>query len=330
MNDFLYKMERKFGKRAIPHLTAIMIGLMVAGYVMQFINARALEIFTLNPYQILHGQIWRIVTWVLVPPKSFDIFTIIMIFFYFSIGTTLEKAWGDFRYNVYIFGGLLFTLVAAFITYAFYCAAYPSFAIGSMIGVYFNTYYICLSILLAYAATFPDSVVLLMFVIPLKMKYLGVIYGAFLAYDIIMCLRQFPVYGSLCVIPVIAMIASVANFAVFFFTMRSKVHLSPEQKRRQKEFRRQVLEADSRNQARERSAEKTKVRREGPATVTSIGARHRCEVCGRTEISNPELEFRFCSKCSGAHEFCMEHLHTHQHIIAGGGSSPFEADEKES
>ena len=328
MNDFISKMERKYGKRAIPHLTAIMIALMVAGYLMQFINSQALSVFMLDPYKILHGQIWRIVTWVLVPPTQFDIFTIIMVFFYFSIGTALEKAWGDFRYNIYIFGGLLFSLAAAFISYAIFCIFYPAQSVGMAIGVFFSTYYTCMSILLAFAATFPDSVVLLMFVIPVKMKYFGIIYGAFMIYDAVSYLRLAAAQGSLYIIPVIAMVASIANFVVFFFSTRNKFRMSPEQRKRQKEFRRQVLEADSRNQASQKA--RAAGQQEGPATVTNIGARHRCEVCGRTEISDPDLEFRFCSKCSGAHEYCMEHLNTHQHIKAEGGSNPFEAENKNS
>ncbi len=324
MNDFLSKLERKYGKHAVPRLTAIMIALMAAGYIMQAINASALSYFTLNPYLIFRGQIWRLVTWVLVPPSSFNIFTIILLFFYLSIGMSLERAWGDFRYNVYIFGGLIITLAAALICYPLFSIFYPSSIAGQAIGMFFSTYYICMSILLAYAATFPEAVVLVMFIIPVKMKYFGFIYAAFMAYDAIGYIRlaiQGGQFGGLYVIPVIAMIASLVNFLVFFISSRKKVSLNPEQKKRQKEFRRQVLEADSRNKAREAAREKN----EGAGIVTKIGARHRCEVCGRTEISDPELEFRYCSKCEGAHEYCMDHLYTHQHIRPASGKEPFEA-----
>ncbi|MBR5738900.1 MAG: hypothetical protein IKY02_02805, partial [Lachnospiraceae bacterium] len=42
-------------------------------------------------------------------------------------------------------------------------------------------------------------------------------------------------------------------------------------------------------------------------------ARHKCAICGRTEKTNPELEFRYCSKCVGNYEYCMDHLYTHLH-----------------
>lgn len=306
MNDFLNKIEKKFGRRAVPHLTGIMIGLMALGYVLQMIRPGLLAYLTLNPERIFHGQIWRIITWVIVPPTQLDIFTAIMLFFYLSIGMSLERAWGDFRYNAYIFGGVLISFIAAIITYAVYCAMYPvPQVVGAAIGSFFSTYYICMSILLAYAATFPDAVVLLMFVIPVKMKYFGFIYGAFMLYDAFSYLRIAASGGALYVIPVIAMAASLVNFALFFFSMKNRVHLTAQQKMRRKEFHRQVSAAG----------------RSGPVPagekVTHIGARHRCEVCGRTEISDPDLEFRYCSKCQGAHEYCMDHLYTHVHIQPG-------------
>ena len=83
--------------------------------------------------------------------------------------------------------------------------------------------------------------------------------------------------------------ASLLNFGVFFFTSRNMIHMSPKQVRRRQEFRREVRKS------------------------TNI-TRHKCAVCGRTEESNPELEFRFCSKCDGNYEYCQEHLFTHTHV----------------
>ena len=48
-------------------------------------------------------------------------------------------------------------------------------------------------------------------------------------------------------------------------------------------------------------------------------ARHKCAVCGRTELDAPDLEFRYCSKCAGDHEYCSEHLYTHTHVTEDGG-----------
>lgn len=102
--NFLNKLERKFGRYAIPHLTTYIIITYVIGYLLNYAFPSALGYMTLDPYMIIfHGQVWRLVSWLLIPPSSLDIFTVIMLFFYYSIGSSLERAWGDFRYNVYIF-----------------------------------------------------------------------------------------------------------------------------------------------------------------------------------------------------------------------------------
>ena len=115
--NFLNKLERKYGRYAIQNLPMIMVVLYVVGYVIDLFFPSALSLFQLEPYDILHGQIWRLVTWVIIPPSSLDIFTIIMLYFYFSLGRTLEQTWGPFRFNLYIFSGMFFTAVGAFILY---------------------------------------------------------------------------------------------------------------------------------------------------------------------------------------------------------------------
>ena len=113
------KFEKKFGKYAIPNLTLVLIMCYVAGYIIQLMGAAGgtnlLGFLTLDPYRILHGQIWRLVTWVFMPTESNLIFLLIMALFYYQLGTTLERTWGTFRFNVYIFSGIIFTVIGAFI-----------------------------------------------------------------------------------------------------------------------------------------------------------------------------------------------------------------------
>ena len=115
--NFLDKMERKYGRYALSHLTMYIIVTYIAGYIIALAAPIMRQYLTLEPYYILHGQIWRLVSWILIPPSSLDIFTIIMLFFYYSIGTSLERAWGDFKYNVYIFSGILMTIIGSFLLY---------------------------------------------------------------------------------------------------------------------------------------------------------------------------------------------------------------------
>ena len=185
------KFERKFGKYAIQNLSLVLIICYAIGYVLQRINIGWLDYLTLNPYAILHGQVWRLFTWILIPPSSGGIFfTLIMLYFYCSIGTTLERTWGTYRYNVYIFGGMLFTIAGSFLLMG-YCylfqaeqiALYTPEVFFSAVSTVFSTYYINMSIFLGFAATFPDAQVLLMFIIPIKVKWLGIVYGVMLVYE---------------------------------------------------------------------------------------------------------------------------------------------------
>ncbi len=279
MNSFFNKLERRFGRYAIHNLPTIMIALYAAGYLLLLIMPDVLNICTLEPYYILRGQVWRIITWVLVPPSGFGIFTLIMLYFYFSIGRNLEMTWGAFRYNLYIFSGLIFTLAGAFLLY---------FLMGGNViglGYFFSTYYINMSIFLAFTLTYPEMQVLLYFFIPLKVKYLGYIYGAILIYD---CIRGgWPTR--------VAIIASLMNFIIFMLSSGRLRRFSPKEIRRRTDFAR-------------------KSRPVPPAGTKRPDSIHRCTVCGRTEKDHPGLEFRYCSKCSGYHEYCYDHLFTHEHI----------------
>lgn len=279
--------EKRFGKYAIRNLSLMLIMCYVAGYIIQFINSGFLTYLTLNPYAILHGQVWRLFTWIVIPPSSLDPFTIIMLFFYYSIGTSLEQTWGTYRYNVYLLSGMLFTVLGSFVWMGIEYltagemlpAAYASmlFAYGSPL---FNTYYINMSIFLAYAATFPNMQVLLMFVIPVKVKWMGIIYGGMLAYEFVF---------SRSLILRVAILSSLLNFVIFFLTSRSRIHMSPKQMKRRAEFKQDI----------KRNPHITK---------------HKCAICGQTDEDDENLEFRFCSKCNGNYEYCQNHLFTHTHV----------------
>lgn len=290
---FSSNFEKKFGKYAVKNLSMVLIICYACGYVLRMISPGIMDFLYLNPYQIIfHGQIWRLVTWLIVPPSSFDIFTLLMLYFYYSLGTTLERTWGTYRYNVYIFSGILFTIAGAFLLFAYTAvfqnevdtklALYMLWVVdnnGRSLTPMFSTYYVNMSIFLAFACTYPNMQVMMFFLIPIRIKILGIIYGALLVYQFLM--------GSIADQFVIA--ASLMNFVVFFITGRGKVHMTPKQAKRRQEFRREVKK-------------------------TTRVTRHKCAICGRTEETNPELEFRFCSKCQGNYEYCQDHIFTHTHI----------------
>ena len=275
--NWLNKLERKFGRYAIHNLTLYLIGGYIIGFGVYMFVPNLLNLLTLEPAYILHGQIWRIISWVLIPPSGNIFTTVIMMLFYYSLGTALERTWGAFRYNVYIFSGILFTVIGAFLLYLIVGVD----AVGY--GVFFSTYYINMSIFLAFAVSYPDMEVLLYFILPIKMKWMALVYAALTIYDL--------VRGNL--FTRIAIIASLLNFIVFFLSSRNvKPYMPKEQMRKRK----------------------VKQEQERPHMTYAGGARHRCAVCGRTELDDPNLEFRFCSKCNGNYEYCQDHLFTHEHV----------------
>lgn len=283
------KWEKKFGKYAISNLTLILIMCYVAGYILTWLAPTIMAYLTLDAYAILHGQVWRLVTWLIAPPSSFGIFTIIMLYFYWSLGTQLERVWGVWRYNVYIFTGILLTIVGSFVTMGIYYLLFPeidplSAAVLFRWGAhFFSTYYVNMSIFLAYAFTFPENQILLMFVIPVKVKWIGIIYGVMLVIDMISSISMGLWFR------VAAIGASLLNFLIFFLRTRNHMHLNPKQIKRRAEFRQDI--------------------RRNPRVT-----KHKCAVCGQTDQDDPDLEFRFCSKCNGNYEYCQNHLFTHVHV----------------
>ena len=280
---FIDKLERKFGRFGVENLTMYVIICYVVGYFLAYFNPSLLSLLSLEPALILRGQIWRIITWVIYPPSMSNVlwFVIAIVFFYYPIGTSLERTWGSFRYTLYIFSGILFSVIGAFILY-FITGAY---GIGSL----FNTYYISLSVFLAYALSYPDMQILLWFVIPIKMKWMAIVYGVMVLYDMITYLRMgLWVY-------VVPIIASLLNFVLFFFSTRNMKRYNPKEVHRRREFKKAVAQS-----------------RVNPATGGIT--KHKCAICGRTEKDDPNLEFRFCSKCNGNYEYCQDHLFTHQHV----------------
>lgn len=276
------KMERKLGKYAIKNLSLYFVITEAVGFLLGAIPGGyvVMQYLTLEPSLILRGQVWRIFTWVLCGSPNDNIFWLaISLYFYYSIGNTLETVWGTYRYNVYMFSGLIFTVIGAFVMYGIFMAM-GLVGYANNLGFYFTTYYICMSIFLAFAATFPEMQIFLMFVIPVKVKVLGIIYVIMMAVE---CIGG----GLMIAIPIVA---SLMNFIIFFFSGRTKIGISREQQRERNEFRAKMKAA------------------------TKSVTRHKCAICGKTEMSDPDLQFRFCSKCNGNYEYCENHIFTHQHM----------------
>ena len=282
------KLERKFGKYAISNLMFYIIILYVAGFLLSMFDPSFYyNYLCLNAEAIMHGQVWRLFTFLIQPPPSNSLFIIFALYLYYMIGRNLEYVWGAFRFNLYFFMGVFFNILATFVAYAIFGVSLP-----------LGTYYLNTTLFLSYAAIFPNQQFYLFFFIPVKVKWLAWIEAAYFGYDIIKAfLPQYggSIFGVLYKANALEIVVALLNFIIFFIATRNKAKYSPKEIKRRKVYQKAVQEAKQSNQY-------------------ENGAKHRCHVCGRTELDDDTLEFRYCSKCNGNYEYCQDHLFTHEHV----------------
>lgn len=255
------KLDRLVSKFAVRDLMKyVMLGSFLVFLVDMTSNGLFSTFLYFNRNLILEGQVWRVLTFIFVPGSS-SFFVIISFLFYFYIGRVLEMAWGTTRFNTYYFLGVLMSVIAGF-----------------FIGVT-TTYYLNMTLFLAYAATFPDSQVNLYFVLPIKVKFLGLLYGAFIVVEFISASMAYR----------LAIVVSLLNFLLFFGPGFMKV------------------------QSRKSKTQKIRRNIEAAKYITRVQSIHKCTSCGITEKDDLNMEFRYCSKCEGNYEYCEKHIRNHEH-----------------
>ncbi len=258
---WLNKLERKYGRYAISGLMKYIVAANLAVFLLEVINPGLEANLMLIPQAVMAGQVWRLVTFILIPPATSAFWILFTLYFYYIIGMGLEQAWGSFKFNIYYLVGMIATIIVSLI------GGSPA------TGVFIN-----LTLFLAFASIYPNHEVLLFFILPVKVKYLGILNAVLLAQQFIM--------GGVGI--KLMILASLANYFIFFG----------------KDF----IELFKTKKKVKRNKEKFKV------IEMKDYIRHRCTVCGITERDDPNMEFRYCSKCSGHKEYCMNHLKNHEHI----------------
>ncbi len=293
----LLKLERKFGRYAVPNLMRYVVIVYALGFIVYMINPQFYGAYLmLDIDKVLKGQVWRLVTFVIQPMESSLLFMMLMLYVYYSIGTNLERVWGTFRFNLFYFMGILFNILAVIIIYI---VAYIMYGTGYSYPISLG--YLNMSMLLAFAATFPEARFYLMFLIPVKAKWLMYGYFVLMGYQIIASFMSAGVFTGICA--AVEILVTMANFFIYFAMTKS--YLSPRNIRRKMDFSRSYTHG-VREGMRHSNID--------PSTGHKVITRHKCAVCGRTELDGPELEFRFCSKCNGNYEYCQDHLFTHEHV----------------
>ena len=177
----------------IPNLMRYITIANVVFWILGVIYRPFLSAIMFSPELILHGQIWRLVSFMLYPPST-GVLAFLVFYFYYWIGSALEQQWGTGQFTIYFFSGVLLTVIYGFLIY---------FILGASIPL--DSTYIYLSMFFSFAALYPDMEVLFMFLIPVKMKYLAILDAVFFLYAVVT--TQFP----LNLLPIVALL----NFLIF-------------------------------------------------------------------------------------------------------------------
>jgi len=232
-----------------------------------------------HPGLILRGEVWRLITWVFMPVSNQVFFVLIALYFYYFIGNALEREWGTSKFTIFYISGVVLNIIYGFAVWIL---------MGRVTQIVPN--FLNLSMLFAFAVLFPDHTVRLFFVIPIKIKWLALLNVAFFVYSFI----NYLVMGYLlfAILPFVALL----NFIIICGD-EALSYLKP-------------LKARNSQQAINFRKAAKKARREQDGKQY----RHKCAVCGKTDIEYPGLEFRYCSRCNGYHCFCIDHINNHIHF----------------
>ena len=254
-------------------------------------NAILRELLCFDRELILQGQVWRLISYPLLSASGQIFSALVGLVCYFSLGRAMENLWGTCRFNLYYFCGVLLMDV--------YCMIFGGNA---------DAFYLNLSLFLGYATLYPDTHFLLFFIIPVRAWIFAIIYLGITAGSVI--LNTVPRFNfPYNLFPLMAL----ANYFLFFGSDIKNVFPLSWRANASRLFRKKKNYAPQQPKGKTIPFPSAGSYEASTATVKAPYT-HRCTICGRTDVTNPELEFRYCSRCNGYHCYCEEHISNHTHI----------------
>ena len=235
---------------------------------------------------ILQGQVWRLITYPLTTYRQNILLQLISLLCYFSLGRAMENRWGTFKFNLFYFTGILLMDVY-----------------GMIFGCTADVYYLNMSLFLGYATMYPDAHFLLFYIIPVKAWIFALL-------DLVIVLSGLFSYAfPYNIFPLIAL----ANYFLFFGKEVLNVIPLSWRANGRRLFRKGKASTAS-HQKQPKVIPFNAGSYEASTATPKAPYTHRCTICGRTDISHPDLEFRYCSRCNGYHCYCEDHISNHTHV----------------
>lgn len=278
--SWLRRLERQLQPLAIPNLTIVLIVGMTAAYLVSVFNPEIGALMEFRPKAVLQGEIWRLVTFLFIPGIGGGINPVSLLFFvlYMMFLHLMGSALES------TWGTVRYNV---FVWISYLSSIFASVLAGAVFGedAAGTNLFLYESIFLAFAWLFPDFEIMLFFILPVKVKWLALLAVVQLSIQFLAGLATFTSTGWLdCVL----ILASTVNLSIF-------------------------LGRDIANHLRNRNQRMLRSFSEANRKPT---ARHTCIVCGATDLTHPDREFRYCTQCQGTPAYCDQHLAGHQHLTA--------------
>jgi len=281
IDRFCYRHPR-FG---IPHLIRLVVFGTVLVYIFGMMDTTntLYSLLSFSPVDIMRGQVWRLITFVFIPIQGHPLWLFIALYFSFFLGTTLEQTWGTARFTIYYL--LSIVLYAGLGMILHFVAPFPGF-----VPLFVSGYYIHLFLVMAFATLYADAPFRPFFVFPpIPVKWIGIFsFGLFL-YNLFQFRYLFPANLT----PLVLLLPYLLFCGNALF--RAFGASGGKTTKAQVNFKRKVKQVEQDQRSRSYS--------------------RKCEVCGKTDVDYPDMEFRYCSRCDGYHCYCMDHINNHEHVV---------------
>lgn len=288
LDRWLSRFAARHPRFGIPNLMRyVVIGQVLAylAYMFTHYQYSLLSFLTFNLHDVLHGELWRLVTFIFMPNSFRPLSFVILLSFYYFVGSTLEREWGTCRFTIYYLSGMLLSVLGTVL------AALLS---GNYYLTLSSAYYLNLTLFMAFAMLYPDAQILLYMILPIRAKWVALADAVLFLWGILRAILALDLIGI--IIPVVA----ILNFLLFFWEDILSAF--------------GILKRRGQHQTSHQTIQFKKAAKQQQRREAQQGYRHKCSVCGRTDTEYPDLQFRYCSRCAGYHCFCEEHIFNHVHF----------------